>query len=121
MAKNEETKQNEDVRQLSAERKAELLRIFSSMEDQKDIILPMIDDVVFLEEQLMALRKLPQIRVHPEYPDIQKQTEAAKLYVKLFQQYNQAIKTLTGILRKDAAEEESPLRAFLKSRGGNDD
>lgn len=95
-------------------RKAELLRIFDGMEDQKEIILPMIDDVVFLEEQLQMLRKLPQIRVHPDYPDIQKQTESAKLYIKLFQQYNQAIKTLTGILRKDAVEEESPLREYLK-------
>ncbi len=98
----------------AVKRKAELLRIFDGMEDQKEIILPMIDDVVFLEEQLMMLRKLPQIRVHPDYPDIQKQTESAKLYIKLFQQYNQAIKTLTGILRKDAVEEESPLREYLK-------
>ncbi len=97
-------------------RKDELLKIFSEIEDTKDIIMPMIDDVVFLEEQLQDLRKLPFIKVHPEYPELQKPTPAAKMYKELLQQYNNCIKILTGILRKDAPEEESPLRAFLNAR-----
>ena len=97
-------------------RKNELLKIFSEIEDTKDIIMPMIDDVVFLEEQLQDLRKLPFIKVHPEYPELQKPTPAAKMYKELLQQYNNCIKILTGILRKDAPEEESPLRAFLNAR-----
>lgn len=99
-------------------RKEELLQIFDQIEDAKGIIQPMIDDVVFLEDQLQALRKLPFIKVHPDYPDIQKPTAAAKQYKELLQQYNNCIKILTGILRKDAPEEESPLRAFLQSRKG---
>ena len=99
-------------------RKDELLKIFSEIEDTKDIIMPMIDDVVFLEEQLQDLRKLPFIKVHPEYPELQKPTPAAKMYKELLQQYNNCIKILTGILRKDAPEEESPLRAFLNARKG---
>lgn len=97
-------------------RKEELLKIFDQVDDSKNIIAPLIDDVVFLEEQLQELRKLPFIRVHPQYPDIQKATPAAKQYKELLQQYNNCIKILTGILRKDAAEEESPLRAFIASR-----
>lgn len=97
-------------------RKDELLKIFNEIEDTKDIIMPMIDDVVFLEEQLQDLRKLPFIKVHPEYPELQKPTPAAKMYKELLQQYNNCIKILTGILRKDAPEEESPLRAFLNAR-----
>ena len=97
-------------------RKEELLKIFDQIEDTKDIITPMIDDVVFLEDQLQELRKLPFIKVHPQYPDIQKPTAAAKQYKELLQQYNNCIKILTGILRKDAPEEESPLRAFLNAR-----
>lgn len=97
-------------------RKEELLKIFDQVEDQKGIILPMIDDVVFLESQLEGLRKLPFIKVHPDFPDIQKPTAAAKQYKELLQQYNNCIKILTGILRKDSAEEESPLRAFIESR-----
>lgn len=97
-------------------RKEELLKIFDQVEDTKEIILPMIDDVVFLEQQLKELRKLPFIKVHPEFPDIQKPTAAAKQYKELLQQYNNCIKILAGILRKDAIEEESPLRTFLNSR-----
>lgn len=97
-------------------RKEQLLHVFDQIEDTKDVILPMIDDVVFLEGQLEALRKLPFIKVHPEYPDIQKPTAAAKQYKELLQQYNNCVKILTGILRKDAPEEDSPLRAFLQAR-----
>lgn len=97
-------------------RKTELLKLFEQVEDSKDIILPMIDDVVFLEEQLQALRKLPFLRVNPKDPSMQKPTPAAKQYKELLQQYNNCIKILTGILRKDAPEEDSPLRAFLQAR-----
>ena len=99
-------------------RKAELLHIFDQIEDTKGIILPMIDDVVFLEDQLQQLRKLPFLRVNPDDPTKQKPTAAAKQYKELLQQYNNCIKILTGILRKDAPEEVSPLRAFLEARKG---
>ena len=99
-------------------RKQELLKIFNNIEDTKGIILPMIDDVVFLEERLTELRKLPFIKVNPKNPDQQKPTPAAKQYKELLQQYNNCIKILTGIVRKDAPEEDSPLRAFLNSRKG---
>ena len=98
------------------DRKQELLKIFDQIEDTKDVIMPMIDDVVFLEGQLQMLRKLPFIRVNPQDPSQQKPTPAAKQYKELLQQYNNCVKILTGILRKDAPEEDSPLRAFLQAR-----
>ena len=97
-------------------RKEELLKIFDQVEDTKGIILPLIDDVVFLEEQLQDLRKLPFIRVSKQDPSLQKATPAAKQYKELLQQYNNCIKILTGVLRKDALEEESPLRSFINQR-----
>lgn len=97
-------------------RKQELLKVFEGIEDTKQIIEPMIDDVVFLEDQLQHLRKLPFMRVNPADPSQQKATPAAKQYKELLQQYNNCVKILTGILRKDAPEEESPLRAFLNAR-----
>ncbi|WP_298535794.1 hypothetical protein [uncultured Methanobrevibacter sp.] len=97
-------------------RKEELLQIFDQVEDTKGIIKPMIDDVVFLEEQLQELRKLPFIRINPRDHAQQKATPAAKQYKELLQQYNNCVKILTGILRKDTPEEESPLRAFIASR-----
>lgn len=102
-------------------RKDELLKIFDQIDNKKDVILPMIDDVVFLEDQLTELRKLPFMRVNPNDPSMQKPTPASKQYKELLQQYNNCIKILTGILRKDSAEEESPLRAFLNSRKANND
>ncbi len=99
-------------------RKQELVKIFEQIEDTKGIIMPLIDDVVFLEDKLQELRKLPFIRVNPKDPSVQKATAAAKQYKELLQQYNNCIKILTGILRKDAPEEESPLRTFLASRKG---
>lgn len=98
------------------DRKQELLHIFEQIEDTKGIILPMIDDVVFLEEQLKQLRTLPFIRINPQDPSQQKPTPAAKQYKELLQQYNNCVKILTGILRKDTPEEESPLRAFIQAR-----
>lgn len=97
-------------------RKEELLQVFNQIEDTKGIILPMIDDVVFLEDQLRDLRKLPFLRVNPKDPSKQKPTPAAKQYKELLQQYNNCVKILTSVLRKDAPEEDSPLRAFLATR-----
>lgn len=97
-------------------RKDELLQLFDAIEDTKSIIAPMIDDLIFLENRLQELRQLPFLRVNPKDPSMQKPTPAAKQYKELLQQYNNCIKILTGILRKDAPEEESPLRAYLEAR-----
>ena len=99
-------------------RKEELLKIFDQIEGTKDVILPMIDDVIFLEGQLKHLRTLPFLRINPNDPSQQKPTAAAKQYKELLQQYNNCIKILAGVLRKDAPEEDSPLRMFLESRRG---
>lgn len=96
-------------------RRSDLFKLFEDI-DSKDIIEPMIDDIVFLEGQLQELRKLPLLRINPDNPAQQKATPAAKLYKELLQQYNNCIKILTSILRKDTPEEESPLRAFLNSK-----
>lgn len=105
-----------EVLSMKKDRKAELLKVFEGVEDTRDIILPLIDDVVFLEDQLEALRKLPFIRVCKADPSLQKTTPAAKQYKELLQQYNNCIKILTGIVRKDGAEDVSPLRAYLNMR-----
>lgn len=97
-------------------RKEELLKVFDEIEGTKDVILPLIDDVVFLEGKLTELRQLPFLRVNPKDPTMQKATAAARQYKELLQQYNNCIKILAGILRKDAPEEESPLRAYLEAR-----
>ncbi len=97
-------------------RKDELMKVFKDLDDVKEIITPMIDDVVFLEEKLTELRRLPFIRVNPKNNADQKATAAAKQYKEFLQQYNNCIKILTSVLNKNTSEDESPLRSFLKDR-----
>ena len=99
-------------------KRAERLReLFKDVEaGVKEIVDPLIDDVIFLEARLEELKALPQIKINPDNPVQQKATVAAKQYKEMLQQYTNCIKVLTGILRKDSGEDESPLRAYLNSR-----
>ncbi len=96
-------------------RKKELANVFKGL-DEQNIIRPMIDDVVFLEDQLKELKKLPFIRVNPDNPAEQKPTAAAKQYKEFLQQYNNCIKILISVLNKNEVVEDSPLRQFLKEK-----
>lgn len=73
----------------------------------------LVDEVVFLEEQLVELKKLPFIKVHPSDPSKQKTTPAAKQYKELLQQYNNSMRLLIRITGAEAEEEESPLRKWM--------
>lgn len=97
-------------------RKEELLNIFKSVgESEKQIVINLIDEVVFLEKNLTELKKQPFIKYHPNNPNISKQTAAGKMYKEMLQQYNHTIKLLLGVLKNEGASEESPLQAFLKT------
>lgn len=80
------------------------------------VINPLIDEILYLEDQLNYLRSLPKIRVNPNDPEQQKITSAAKLYKEYLQQYLNALKLLlkTGDTGDDAGE--SPLREWVKKR-----
>lgn len=98
------------------ERKEELLKIFANVgENEKQIVINLIDEVVFLEKNLKELRKKDFIKYHPNNPNISKQTAAGKMYKEMLQQYNHTIKLLLSVLKNEGGEEESPLRAFLNS------
>ena len=60
------------------ERKEELLKLID--DSNRATILPLIDKMLFLENQLEQLEKLPMIKVNPENPMQQKSTPASKLY-----------------------------------------
>ena len=78
---------------------------------------PLIDEVIYLENQLDTLRKLPKIRVNPNNPEQQKITPAAKLYKEYLQQYLNALKLLLNMTDNDNNnDEESPLRKWVKKR-----
>jgi hypothetical protein len=89
-------------------------------EDSLKLVEETLDDIVFLEQRLSELRKLPFIEVHPKNPLLQRNTPAAKMYKELLQQYINCLKLIEYVIYKERRldgeeEEESPLRAYLKS------
>lgn len=88
-------------------------------EDGKDLILPMVDEVLFLETQLTELKKLPFIQVNPKNAMQQRSTPAAKQYKEFLQQYINCIKSIEYVIYKDKRLqgeeiEDSPLRKWFK-------
>jgi hypothetical protein len=98
-------------------RKEELLEAVKN--DPK--VVPLINDMVYLENQLELLRALPKIKVDPERPDHQKATPAAKQYKEYLQQYVNVVKVVQKAAGDDGSEADSPLRAGLKKITGMTD
>lgn len=96
------------------DRKEELQKLVN--DSNSSTILPLIDKLLFLEGQLERLEQLPMIKVHPENPEIQKTTPAAKLYKEFLQQYTNVIKVISHAIGDESNEEESPLRKWTRSR-----
>lgn len=100
-------------------RKEELEKLVYKENSGNDIkASKLIDEIVYLEEQMDELKKLPFIKVHPKNPLLQKSTPAAKLYKEMLQQYNNSLRLLLRIAGDlGESEEISPLRKWVKSRG----
>lgn len=96
-------------------RRTELDNIFRNInEGEKQLLNPLIDQVVFLEEEMNDLKKLPFVRIHPKDPAIQKTTPAAKLYKECSQSYMNAIRILCNSLRKIDDNSADDLRRRLE-------
>ena len=92
-------------------RKEELLEVVKN--DPK--VVPLINDMVYLENQLDQLRALPKIKVDPDNPQNQKATPAAKQYKEYLQQYINIVKVVLRASGTDQTEEESPLRKWMNA------
>ena len=80
-------------------------------ENEKKLIDPLLEEVIYLEEQMKYLRTLPQIQIHPTNNAIQRKTEAAKLYKEYSQSYMNAIRILLGVLHKlDSSAQDELLK-----------
>lgn len=84
-----------------------------SLIDHDKLLIPLVSDMVTLEEQLDYLRTLPKIKVHPKDPTKQKVTPAAKLYKESLQQYTNILRILMRATGTDVDDEESPLRKWF--------
>lgn len=100
-------------------RKQELISLIQKSGADNDIkATQLIDEIVFIEERLIELKKLPFININPRNPMQQKATPAAKQYKELLQQYNNSLRLLlrlSGDLGGEP-EEESPLRQWANAR-----
>ena len=101
------------------DRKKELEKIVFKKGTENDIkASKLIDEIVFLEDQMKYLKELPFISINPKNPAMQKATPAAKQYKEFLQQYNNSLRLLLklcGDLGGDS-EETSPLRDWIRSR-----
>ena len=85
-------------------------------DSNRTTILPLIDQMIYLENQLDYYRTLPMIKVNPNNPEQQKATPAAKQYKEFLQQYTNIVKVVAKATGADEAEETSPLRRWVESR-----
>ena len=96
-------------------RAAELREVFKDIDEGKQkIVAQLIDEAVYLEEQMTALKKYPFIKFHPQNPELQKITAAGKQYREFLQTYTNIIDKLCRIHGREEMEDASPLRAFLE-------
>ena len=100
------------------EREKELRKIISDTGKENAIKAnQLIEEIVFIEENLVELRKLPFLNVNPKNPMQQKATPASKQYKELLQQYNNSLRLLFRLAGDfGESEEESPLRKWIKGR-----
>lgn len=107
-------------------RREELVKIIP--EESLELVTSVIDDVIFLEERLEELKKLPFIQINPKNSMQQRSTPAAKQYKEFLQQYINCIKVIEAVIYRDKRlegdeAEESPLREWFRNHanaGKND-
>ena len=91
------------------DRKEELLKAI----EHDAILVPSVEKLVYLEEELDRLQKMPKYKVHPNDPTKQKILPAAKLYKEYLQQYNNLLKIILRATGTCAEDDESPLRKWI--------
>ena len=93
----------------------ELQTIFEKVDEDKALVIaPLLPQVVFLEERLRELQKVPHIRIHPKNPARQEITAAGKQYKEMMQSYLNAVKVLQMTLGRYAVEEKDAFDEWLQ-------
>ena len=99
----------------SGERLESLKAIFEKVDaDKAAVVSPLLPQVVFMEQRLDELRKVPHIRIHPKNPARQEITAAGKQYKELMQSYLNAVKVLQMTLGRYAVEEKDAFDEWLE-------
>lgn len=100
---------------MNKNRRAELDNIFRNIDEgEKQLLSPLLDEIVFLEQRMEELKTFPWIRVSANNPALQKTTPAAKQYKECSQSYMNAIRILCNSLRKVDDNGADDLRRRLE-------
>ena len=104
---------------------AKLNEIFTDVEPAKTKLCEgLIEDAAFLLAENHVLKeviaKTGMIKIHPSHPELQKQTEAGKQYLKNLNSYAVVIKTLNGVLSKDLSEGDDEFDKFMREANGGE-
>lgn len=94
-------------------RKKELIDLCG---DHKSEVIQLIDEILFMEDQLIEIKKFPFYKVNPSNNFQQKVLPVAKLYKETLQQYTVALKLFAALTGHTLEDEESPLREWVRSR-----
>lgn len=86
----------------------------SADEAERGLVSRMIDEVIFLEEQMTQLKALPFVAVNQKNPALQKVTPAARIYKDCMSQYSNAIRILLNVLRKTETSAQDALMKRLE-------
>jgi len=96
-------------------RREELNEIFKDIDDnERKLISKLLDEIVFLEEQMINLKKVPFISINPKNSNLQKVTSAAKIYKECSQSYMNAVRILLNTLRKVESSAQDELLRRLE-------
>lgn len=100
------------------ERQEKLHKLIDELDESVQLLAhPLVDRLIYIENKLLDLEKLPFIKVHPNDPTKQKETPARKMYIPLLQQYNLIIKNICNLMGVNTEQEDSKtaeLKKYLK-------
>lgn len=92
-----------------------LLEIAEKLDaDKRTAVEPLLTDIVFMENRLTELRKLPHIRIHPKNPERQQVTAAGKQYKETMQSYLNALKVILTAINRQESDAAAELLDKLK-------
>ena len=102
----------------NTDKASELREIFKGIDENKQkIVSPLIDEAVFLENQLEELKQFPFIKSRKIDGVLQtKQTAAGKMYREYLQTLTNIIDKLARIYGREDAEELSPVEIYFKKK-----
>lgn len=90
------------------ERKEKLYKVIEELDDHIKIVgYTLVDRMLYIEERLIELEKLPFIKIHPDDPTKQKELPARKMYIPLLQQYNLTVKTILKLVGVESDDDEA--------------